>query len=568
MIPEICPTKADDYHPSSDHVTFMPLGGSGEIGMNVNLFGFDGQWLMVDLGISFGDERFPAIDVIMPNVEFISARRDRLKGLVITHAHEDHLGAIPYIWPWLQCPIYATPFTAQIIRNKLEETNFRDEVTVIEIPLEGSFTIGHFDLRYVSMTHSIPEPNGLVIEAGGRRILHSGDWKIDQAPGIGGQIDAQAFTDLGDQGVDVFIGDSTNATHKGVAGSEGHVREELFKLFEQFDEERIVVTCFASNVARVKAISQAAEENGRSVILVGRSLWKMTDAARQCGYMEGVAPFLTEDAVNYLPKSNQLIICTGSQGESRAGLARIARNEHPIVRLTKNDVVIFSSKKIPGNEKAVQYVQNKLIENDITVITDKDADIHVSGHPCIDELVTMYNWVRPKMAIPVHGEMVHMKAHEKIAKSCHVQQTIVPHNGGIYAISENQLNKIGSVDVGLLGVDNRQVIPLDSLYIRKKKKSLYEGVLVVSAVVDQYRELIDHVEITMIGIMDPETSDGQQLEADIINAVEFCLDHLSAKDRKNLDKVREQIRISARRQVRFANGKRPVTEVHLLQNNG
>lgn len=565
MKPEICSIKNDPYHPPAGHVTFLPLGGSGEIGMNVNLYGVNGQWLLVDLGIIFGDNRFPSIDVMMPDLTFISERRDRLKGLVITHAHEDHLGAIPYVWPYLECPIYATPFTAQIIRNKLEETSFKDQVQIIEIPLQGAFSVGDFSVRYVTMTHSIPEPNGLVIEAAGQRLFHSGDWKLDGDPRVGDTVSSQVLSALGDQGVDAFIGDSTNSTQPGRAGSEGDVAEELAALLETYTEQRVLVTCFASNVARVKSIAQAAEKVGRTVVLSGRSLWKMTEAARQCGYLENIAPFQTEDALQHLPRANQLIICTGSQGEPRAGLARVAKQEHPRVSLSRGDVVIFSSKKIPGNEQSVQYVQNKLIEQGIELVTDKHKFVHVSGHPCRDELYEMYQWVRPKLSIPVHGEIMHMTAHAELAKECGVAQTIVPHNGGIYTIGADGGKHIGDIDVGLWGMDAGQLIDLDSLYMRQKKKSLFEGTLVVSAVIDGEGRLLDDVLVSMIGIADLDTDFGLNLVEAIQDKVAQALENISPKHAHDEAWIKEQIRVHARREVRYALRKRPVTEVHLLR---
>ena len=407
---------------------FVPLGGSGEIGMNLNLYGCDDQWIMVDLGVTFGDESIPGVDVVMPDPDFIAERKDKLLAIVLTHAHEDHLGAVAYLWDRLECPVYATPFTAEFLRRKLPETGIDKLVELIEVPLGGKLNIGPFDLEYITLTHSIPEPNALAIRTPHGTVMHTGDWKFDPDPLIGEVTDFTALEALGDEGVLAMVGDSTNVFSEGEAGSEADVREALTEVIGKCTG-RVAVGCFASNLARVESIARAAEANGRHVSLAGASLWRVTATARQTGYLVDDIIFYEAEDAAHLPGDKVLYICTGSQGEPRAALNRIAFGSHRDVGLEEGDTVIFSSRIIPGNEKAILKLQNQLARMGVEIITARDAPIHVSGHPARDEMRKMYQMIRPHTAIPVHGEHLHMRAHAALAKECQVPQALLVENG-------------------------------------------------------------------------------------------------------------------------------------------
>jgi ribonuclease J len=411
---------------------FLPLGGTGEIGMNLNLYGHDGAWLMVDLGITFADERLSGVDLIMPDPAFIEDQRDRLAGLVLTHAHEDHIGAVPYLWPRLRCPIYATPFTAGVLRRKLRENGFAEDAEITEVPLSGRFAVGPFDLELITLTHSIPEPNAVVIRTSAGTVLHTGDWKLDPEPLVGDDYDEAALRRLAEEGVLAMVCDSTNALVEGESGSEGALRDSLTELVGGF-EARVVVACFATNVARLETAMRVAETHGRRVALVGRSLHRIYQAARDCGYLADLPPLLSDRDVAYLPRDEVLLLCTGSQGEPRSALVRIVRDDHPEVGLEPGDAVVFSSRVIPGNEKAISALQNELVRKGIEVVTDREHFTHVSGHPARDELAQMYQWVRPQVAIPVHGEARHLSAHAELARDCQVPQALVAENGDLRA---------------------------------------------------------------------------------------------------------------------------------------
>ncbi|HER20280.1 MAG TPA: ribonuclease J, partial [Chromatiales bacterium] len=370
-------------------LVFVPLGGAGEIGMNLNLYGHAGKWLMVDLGITFGDDSTPGIEIIMPDPAFIAERRDDLAGLVLTHAHEDHLGAVHWLWPQLRCPIYATPFTAAVLRRKLAEAGLEREATITEVPMSGRFEVGPFALELVTLTHSIPEPNAVVIRTGAGTVLHTGDWKLDPDPLVGPTADEKALMRAGEEGVLAMVCDSTNVLVPGTSGSEAEVRENLVELVGRM-ENRVAVAAFASNVARVETICRAAEAHGRRIALVGRSLKRIVEAAQETGYLTDLPPFLPEADVGYLPRDEVLLICTGSQGEPRSALSRIADDDHPDVVLEAGDTVIFSSREIPGNERSIGRLQNKLASLGIDIVTARDEFVHVSGHPARDELVQMY----------------------------------------------------------------------------------------------------------------------------------------------------------------------------------
>lgn len=551
----------NDY--STDALYFLPLGGAGEIGMNLNLYHHAGSWLMVDLGVSFGDDSVPGVDVVMADPAYISERREDLAGLVVTHAHEDHIGAIQYLWPELRCPVYATPFTAAVLRAKLREVPFGGQVKIIEVPLSGRFNVGPFDIELITLTHSIPEPNALVIRTPAGSVLHTGDWKFDPAPQVGDPPDQAALRALGHQGITALIGDSTNVLVPGRSGSEEGVAEAFMQLFGEFPGRRIAVSCFATNVARLHSIAVAAAAHDRDTALVGRSLRRMDEAARATGYLRGLPPFVTEHDVGFLPRGAQVLIVTGSQGEPRAALARIASGDHPEVDLEPGDVVIFSSREIPGNEKAIARVQNALVRRGIEVLTVDEAPVHVSGHPARDELAEMYALVRPSLAIPVHGETRHLAAHAQLALDCQVPRALVAENGVVMRIAPGEPEAVGRVTTGRLCVDGRRVIPVGSTQLRSRTRMLHNGAVVVALVMDKAGTLLADPRLSVTGLLDDE-DDAPEIAA-ITQAVGNAVQKLGSTERRDDAVVTEAARLAVRRIFHAAQGRRPVTDVQLIR---
>ncbi|MDR3518248.1 MAG: ribonuclease J [Azospirillaceae bacterium] len=552
----------DSFRPLGDAVYFLPLGGSGEIGLNLNLYGCNGQWLMVDLGISFGDDTMPGIDVIMPDPEFIAAQAGDLAGLVLTHAHEDHLGAVAYLWPRLKCPVYATPFTAAVLRAKLVERGLVGQVPLHEVPLSGRFQVGSFDVELVTMTHSIPEPNAVVIHTAFGPIVHSGDWKLDPDPIVGSVADSEKLRRLGDEGVLALICDSTNALVPGRSGSEAAVRDSLIKLFPRF-HNRIAISCFATNVARLDSIARAAAAADRHVALVGRSLWRINEAARATGYLSDIPAFLTEHDAGYLPKDKVVLICTGSQGEPRSALARIAADDHPEVTLDADDVVIFSSREIPGNERAIARVQNLLVRHGVEIVTANDALVHVSGHPAQDELLQMYQWIRPRIAVPVHGEDRHQNEHCRIAEQCQVPQTVIPRNGTVIRLAPGPAEIVAEVRTGRLALDGKRVVPLDAGAMRGRQRMMYNGAAVATLVLGRDGKLAATPQVTVLGLLDG--AEEALVLGDLYHAVTEAFDGLELSARAEDDTVRQTARIAVRRWFNAHYGKKPMTEVHLIR---
>ncbi|MFZ5789421.1 MAG: ribonuclease J [Pseudomonadota bacterium] len=548
--------------PGAEELLFLPLGGAGEIGMNLSLYGHAGQWLMIDLGVSFGDDATPGIEIVMPDPAFIEAERDRLAGLVLTHAHEDHIGAVPYLWPRLGCPVYATAFTAAVLRRKLVEAGMEDEVQITEIPLSGRFRVGSFELELVTLTHSIPEPNAVVIRTRCGTVLHTGDWKLDPDPLVGPVADETALKRLGAEGVLAMICDSTNATVPGHSGSEAAVRESLVELLGRF-QTRIAVACFATNVARLESVAKAAAHHDRHVALVGRSLWRINRAARETGYLAGVPDFVSEHDTGYLPRDKVVLLCTGSQGEPRSALARIARGEHPAVALEAGDVVVFSSRIIPGNERAIGRLQNDLARLGVEIVTERDHFVHVSGHPAREELVAMYQWVRPRIAVPVHGEHRHLLAHARLAQDCQVPQTVVPGNGDVIRLAPGPAAKLAEVPSGRLGLDGKVLMALDGEAMRLRHRMLHNGAAVATLVVDAAGTLMTEPQIAIQGLLEP--GEMEEARAEAAEAVRAALAKLKPAERRLDDVVKEAARLAVRRTLQALHGKKPLTEVHLVR---
>jgi ribonuclease J len=538
---------------------FLALGGAGEIGMNLNLYAYDDQWLMVDLGISFGDETLPGIDVVMPDPSFIVERRDKLLGLVLTHAHEDHLGAVAHLWPRLECPIYATPFAASVLRRKLLEASLIDRARITEVPLGGKFTLGPFELELVTMTHSIPEPNALAIRTPVGTILHTGDWKIDPDPLLGEVTDEAALRRFGDEGVLAMVCDSTNVFVPGEAGSESDVRKSLSELIAKC-RLRVAVTCFASNLARVESIAVAAEASGRHAVLVGRAINRMVEAAKENGYLLQMPRTVDEKEASWLPADKIVMICTGSQGEPGAALSRLAADEHPFLHLSPGDTVIFSSRIIPGNERSIGRLHNRLVAMGIEVITEKDSFVHVSGHPGRDELARLYQWVRPRVAIPVHGELRHMAEHAALARQMQVPETIIAPNGTLVRLAPGRSEIIDHVHSGRLALDGTQLIKLDPHALKTRRQIVFNGAATVTLVADRAGKLLAEPRVSVQGF---DASD--EVNAACQDAVAAIMLAFKGQLRGEETGIRQETAILARRAFKQRLGKKPLTDVQIVR---
>jgi ribonuclease J len=546
-------------HSHTGELAFLPLGGTGEIGMNLNLYRCDGKYLAIDCGIGFGGNELPEADVIMPDPAYIAERRDQLLGLVITHAHEDHVGAVAHLWRQLKCPIYTTPFTAAVLKRKLAEARLVNEVKIHIIPAGGSFELLPFRLQFIRVAHCTPEAQALVIRTPYGNIVHTGDWKLDPHPLVGPPTDEAAFSAIGDEGVLAMVCDSTNALVEGHSGSEGDVRRSLSTLIKSIDG-RIAITCFASNVARVESVAIAARDAGRSVALVGRSLRNLDNAARETGYLSTIPQFVSEDGANDVPDDNLLILITGSQGEARSALARVAADTHPNIALGEGDTVIFSSRMIPGNEKAIGMVQDNLVRRGVRVMTDDDHMVHVSGHPARDELRRLYRLVRPKYAVPVHGEWRHLSAHAALAKELGVTPLML-ENGDILTLFPGRPEVTDSAPVGRLALDGNRVVPLQGGVMAARRRMLFNGVVVGSLAVDATGRIMGQARVTAPGLLEPEDPETEKLCREFATA----LADLPAPLRRDDSALNDAARAALRKIVGRKLGKKPMVDVHLLR---
>ena len=541
-------------------LVFVPLGGSGEIGMNLNLYGLDGKWVMLDLGVGFGEPDLPGIELVMPDPAFIEERRDDLLAIVLTHAHEDHLGAVPYLWSRLGCPVYATPFTAALLRRKLAEVGLEEEVPVNVVPLGARFVIGPFDMELITVTHSTLEPNAVAIRTRLGTVLHTGDFKIDPEPMIGERVDAAALRRVGDEGVLAMVCDSTNVFQPGESGSEGALRESLDAIFAECPG-RIVVTTFASNVTRIETIAKLGQRHGRQVALAGRSLWRIVEAAREAGYLKDLPPLLSDDEVGYLPRDKIMVLATGSQGESRAAMAKIAVDSHPRISLEAGDTVVFSSKVIPGNEKAIYRLYDHLMGRGIRVVTEADHFVHVSGHPSRDELARFYRWVRPRVAVPVHGERRHLAEHVALATSLQVPEAVQVQNGDVLKLAPGPAAVVDQVANGRLGLDGSAIIPLDSEVLRQRRRLMRGGAVFVALVIDEAGALLAPPRWRGEGVF----TDGAIPTASLCADIHAALERLSRTQRRDDEAVVEAARLSVRRAFRRAYDTRPTVAVEVLR---
>lgn len=544
-----------------DRFCFLPLGGSGEIGMNVNLYHADGKWIMIDLGAGFADkDQLPGIDMLAPNLEFAFGLGDNLLGLVLTHAHEDHLGAVVYYWQQLKCPIYATPFTANVLKAKLAEIpDAVNRVNLKVISPASNLEIGPFKLEMIHLTHSIPEMQAIALSTRHGTVMHTGDWKFDDAPLVGPVSDYARFEEFGKKGVLAMICDSTNVLSPGHSGSEGDLRTNLTKLIGEC-KQMVVVTTFASNIARVETIARAASANGRKVVMMGRSLWRITNAAREAGYLHDVPEFLEDKEAKRFPREKLLVISTGCQGEPLAATTKLAHDLMPTMRLHPKDTVIFSSKIIPGNDKRIFALFNQLVKRGIQIMTEKDHFVHVSGHPYRDELKRMYDMVKPKLAIPVHGEAVHLHEHCRWAKQWGVPQTIEVANGDLVSLAPGTPEKLSVETSGYFAVDGNFLMATDSPVLKMRRRILNDGILFISVVLSIRGELLAKPRVSAPGMLDDEQ------DRDLLDLLgDETAQVVELQPKASNDTLIKQIRNSLKRTAKNEIGKYPTIEVQIIR---
>ena len=548
-------------------LVYCSLGGAGEIGMNLNLFGYgkpgEYKWIIVDIGVTFSDDNIPGIEVILPNPEFIVNQKENLLGIVLTHAHEDHVGAIAHLWPMLECPIYATPFTAAIVREKFKELKINIGNHLKIVKLSGNVKLGVFDIDYVTLTHSILEPNGLAISTPEGLVLHTADFKIDDDPLIGEKTDVKKLTELGKKGVLAMICDSTNIFNLGSTGSESSVRTGLLTVLEKM-KNRIVITSFASNVARMETVFKVAEKIGRQVCLVGRSMNRIYQLARQCNYLQDIkVPIDVRDAKK-IPKNKIVFLCTGSQGEQRAALARIANGTHPDLYLEKGDNVIFSSSIIPGNEKKLYKIFNDLSKSEINVLSEENSIIHVSGHPAREDLKKMYNWAKPKILIPVHGEQRHMAEHINFAKEMGVKFPVKVNNGEIIRLAPGEPQVIDKVTSGRVYLDGKVLIDNDSPVLKERRNMAANGYMEITVLISKNGQIKNNPIITLKGIPLIE-EDESEIEYDLEDVVMDTCKTFNLNNSKQEKNLIDTLKGNCRKLINDKSGKKPLVNINLVR---
>ena len=548
-------------------LVYCSLGGAGEIGMNLNLFGYgkpgEYKWIVVDIGVTFSDDNIPGIEVILPNPEFIANQKENLLGIVLTHAHEDHVGAIAHLWPMLECPIYATPFTAAIVREKFKELKINIGSHLKIIKLGGNVKLGAFDIDYVTLTHSILEPNGLAITTPEGVVLHTADWKIDDDPLIGEKTDVKKLTELGKKGVLAMVCDSTNIFNLGSSGSESLVRTGLLTVLEKM-KNRIVITSFASNVARMETVFKVAEKIGRQVCLVGRSMNRIYQLARQCNYLQDIkVPIDVRDAKK-IPKNKMVFLCTGSQGEQRAALARIANGTHPDLHLEKDDNVIFSSRIIPGNEKRLYKIFNDFSKSEINVLSEENSMIHVSGHPAREDLKKMYSWVKPKIVIPVHGEQRHMAEHINFAKEMGVKFPVKVSNGEIIRLAPGEPQLVDKVTWGRVYLDGKVLIDNDSHVLKERRNMAANGYMEITVLISKNGQIKNNPIITLKGIPLIE-EDESEIEYDLEDVVMDTCKNFNLNNSKQEKNLIDTLKGNCRKLINDKSGKKPFVNINLVR---
>lgn len=547
-------SRATNFVPGHELI-FCALGGSGEIGMNVNLYGCDGKWLMVDLGMTFSGNEYPGVDLVFADLEFIEAQKENLVGIVLTHAHEDHIGAVPYFAVELGVPIYATPFTARLVSEKLVEAGVAADVDLRIVKDLSGFDLGPFKITYLPLAHSIAEGHALLIDTPFGRVFHTGDWKLDDEPQVGTPTTAEELTAIGDQGVLALVCDSTNVFNPEASGSEGEVRRGLMAEVAAHKGKRVVVTTFASNVARLQTLGDVAKATGRQLCMAGRSLDRIVRAGQASGYLKNLPTLIDVDHAMDLPRGQVLIVATGGQGEPRAALARIAEGTHPI-KLDAGDVVLFSSRQIPGNEIAIGRIQNQLAARGITLVTDRQSPIHVSGHPGRPELQALYGWLRPDILLPVHGELRHMREQARLGQACGIAQTVVQSNGDLVRLAPGKPGKFSEVRSGRLVLDGDIIAPADGEGIVMRRRLAFNGILMV--VVDDK----DRAQVAGVGLPLDEDYDSfvEEAERDVVEAISRLKKSSSQPD---VAQLTEAARLAARRAAQRWCGKKPQVKVIL-----
>lgn len=551
----------------TDELVFLPLGGVGEIGMNLALYGFGRpskrQWIMIDCGVSFAGPELPGVDLVLPDIRFVLEERKNLLAVFITHAHEDHYGAVKDLWPKLGVPLYASPFTAGLLEAKGDYDDKGEPIPVQNLRPGVKVTVGPFTVEPVEVAHSIPEPMSLIIRTPLGNVVHTGDWKIDPEPTMGRGTDEAKFRAVGDEGVLALVCDSTNAQRDGTSPSELDVSKSLRQVIENA-EGRVAITTFSSNVGRITSIAMAAEQAGREVLLLGSSMKRTTEVARDLGLMEGIKPFVAEDEFGYLPRENAVVVLTGSQGETRAALARIARDEMRNIAFTKGDTFVFSSRSIPGNEKAILDIKNALIDQGMIVITDSDALVHVSGHPRRGELEQMYQWVRPEIVVPVHGEAAHLHAHAEFARSQKIAQVAEVRNGRMLRLAPGPAEIVDEAPHGRIYKDGTLIGDFDEMGIGDRRKLSFVGHVAVNVILDSRYDFVADPDVTAIGLPGFD-AEGDDMEDILYDAVLGAVESIPRPRRKDLDMLKEAVRRSVRAAANQSWGKKPVVTVFVTR---
>jgi ribonuclease J len=550
-----------------DELVFLPLGGVGEIGMNLALYGYgtpeNRQWIMVDCGVTFPGPDLPGVDLVLPDIRFLASQRKNLKAMIITHAHEDHYGAMNDLWPGLNVPVYASPFTAGMLEAKRKYEGTRAEIPITIFKAGDTIELGPFTVEAVGVNHSIPEPMSLVIRTPLGNVVHTGDWKIDAKPTLGPLTDEDRFRAIGDEGVLALMCDSTNAMRDGVSPSEEEVSKGLQKVIEEA-EGRVAITTFSSNVGRIRSIAEAANAAGREVLLLGSSLKRVVNVAQDIGIMEGLKPFIAEDEYGYIPRDKIVVILTGSQGEQRAALAKISRDEMRHVAMTKGDTVVFSSRTIPGNEKPILEIKNALIEQGIKIVTDSDALVHVSGHPRRNELLRMYEWTRPQILVPVHGEAAHLTAQAELGASAGIATIPRVRNGNILRLAPGPAEVIDDAPHGRIFKDGKLIGDFDEMGVGDRRKLSFAGHVSVNVLLDSRYDFLGDPDLISFGL--PEFDDeGEDMDDGLYDAVLGAVESIPRARRKDLDMVREAVRRAVRSAANLAWGKKPVVTVFVTR---
>lgn len=551
-----------------DELVFVPLGGVGEIGMNAGLYGIGPErqrkWIMVDCGMGFaGEEGLPGIDLMFPDLTFIEERKKDLLGIFITHAHEDHIGAISELWPRLKAPVYATRFAKNLLETRRLSEPGAPKVDLRELKPGKRVTVGPFEIEFVPVAHSIPESNAVAIRTEHGLVLHTGDWKLDDTPVAGDTTSPEAFKALGDEGILALVCDSTNVLREGRSPSEAEVSATLAKLIANAPH-RVAVTTFASNVARIRAVAEAAQACGRQVIAVGRAMDRVIDVARECGYLDGLPDFLSADSYSHLPRDKVVCLLTGSQGEPRAAMSRVSRHDHPAISLTAGDRVIFSSRAIPGNERDVGAIINDLIEDGIEVITDRTELVHVSGHPRREEMVSMYEWTRPKAVVPVHGEALHLDEHARFARGQGVETVVKARNGAVVRLAPGKPELVEHVRAGRLYKDGNVLIDGKDRAIPERRKLAQTGIVSVAIAIDERGEVIGEPAVDIMGLPNRGRS-GEPLLDTVVDTVNRTLNGLSRGKMKDSEAVENTVDRAVRSAVNEAWGKKPACHVQVVE---